>query len=193
VSKIDTYQPQPVFRNCLPHSEVAVDTPSSLSSIILYCISGPDIGKRLAIREADLTLGRSPLCNLLSDDHGVNECHVIFNVKENRPTCRAMGEATILVDGHRVREAALAHGQQIRIGRSLWQVGFGAPDTGFDGWIDHINTKISDVAGVERLEGFNAREMFSQVLKSRQDDDVEEYFTVGTASTTPALSAVDTN
>ncbi len=171
-----------------------MDIPSSsVTPIILHCISGPDLGKRLAVREDDLTLGRSPLCNLLSDDHDVGECHVTFNVKENRPTCRAMGEATFLVDGHRVREAALSHGQQIRIGRSLWEVGFGAPDTGLDGWIDHINTKISDVAGVERLEGFSAREMFSQVLKSRKDDDVEEYFTVGTASTTPPLSAVETS
>lgn len=166
---------------------------SSLSSIILYCISGPDLGKRLVISEADLTLGRSPACNLLSDDQDVVECHVVFTLKGDRPFCVAMGEATVVVDGHRMRETPLSNGQQIRIGRSLWQVGVGPAAEGFEGWIDHINARISRVAGVERLEGFDPRTMFSQVFKARKDEDVEEHFTVGTALTTPPLSAVDTS
>ena len=49
------------------------------------------------------------------------------------------------------------------------------------------------MAGVEHIQGFDARDMFSEVFRSRKDDDVEDYFAVGTSSTTPPLTAVDTN
>ena len=49
------------------------------------------------------------------------------------------------------------------------------------------------MAGVERIEGFSARDMFSEVFRSRTDEEVEEYFTVGTPATTPPLEQVETN
>lgn len=51
---------------------------------------------------------------------------------------------------------------------------------------------VTDWAGVERLEGFNIGEVFSEALKKHSRDEVEEYFTVGTPSTTPPIESVDT-
>lgn len=53
--------------------------------------------------------------------------------------------------------------------------------------------RIAKVAGVEEIKGFNLEAMFSEVLKKNSEDEVEEYFTVGTASTTPDIKDVDTN
>ncbi len=56
-----------------------------------------------------------------------------------------------------------------------------------------LTQRITDAAGLEKLEGFNLGEIFSEVFKKHSDKAVEEYFTVGTASTTPDIVKVDTS
>ena len=110
-----------------------------------------------------------------------------------KPLCRTIGDAALFVDGQRTQEVGILPGQQLRIGRSLWHLGVAAASTPAEGWLEDITGRISSVAGVERIQGFNAREMFSEVFHSRSDEHVEEHFTVGTPSTTPPLSSVNTN
>jgi protease PrsW len=55
-----------------------------------------------------------------------------------------------------------------------------------------LSQRITNAAGVEQLEGFRLGEMFSEVFKKHTDDEVEAYFTVGTAETIPDIMQVDT-
>jgi protease PrsW len=55
-----------------------------------------------------------------------------------------------------------------------------------------LSQRITNAAGVEQLEGFKLGEMFSEVFKKHTDDEVEAYFTVGTAATIPDILEVDT-
>ena len=160
--------------------------------VILTCFSGPDQGKRLAFTGNASTLGRSPECDLLSDDCDVAERHVLFQLQEGQPCCKAIDDAPLFVDGQRTREVGLQPGQQLRIGRSLWQLGSLTANSPGENWFQDITGRISSVAGVEKIQDFDAREMFSEVFRSRSDEHVEEHFTVGTPSTTPPLSAVNT-
>jgi RsiW-degrading membrane proteinase PrsW (M82 family) len=48
------------------------------------------------------------------------------------------------------------------------------------------------VAGLENPREWKPGEMFSQVIERHPDEEVEAYFTVGTGSTTPALTAIET-
>ena len=160
--------------------------------VILTCFSGPDKGKRLAFTGNASTLGRSPECDLLSDDCDVAERHVLFQLQEGQPCCKAIDDAPLFVDGQRTREVGLLPGQQLRIGRSLWQLGSLTANSPGENWFQDITGRISSVAGVEKIQDFDAREMFSEVFRSRSDEHVEEHFTVGTPSTTPPLSAVNT-
>ncbi len=164
--------------------------PSSASYVI--CISGPDHGKRIAMRDGEVVIGRSIDCDVLSDDHDVVDRHAVLVLRGGRSLCRAL-HGPLYVDGHRVSEATLAGKQQIRIGRSFWQLAEHDASPGSARWIEGFSDRISSVAGVEKIQGFDARAMFSEVLKSRTDDEIEEYFTVGTPSTTPPLESVDTN
>ena len=59
--------------------------------------------------------------------------------------------------------------------------------------IGNMAGKITNVAGVGEIKGFSLQAMFSEVFKKHSEDEVEEYFTVGTASTTPDIKDVDTN
>lgn len=59
-------------------------------------------------------------------------------------------------------------------------------------FIERFSQRISNAAGVEKLEGFSLREMFSEVLSRHSDEEVERYFTVGTPETTPPVQEVDT-
>jgi protease PrsW len=58
--------------------------------------------------------------------------------------------------------------------------------------IQRVANKISDLTGMEKLEGFKLGEMFSEVFKKHSDKEVEEYFTVGTEKTTPDIAEVET-
>ena len=165
---------------------------SAPSPVILTCFSGPDQGKRLVFKDTQSTLGRSVQCDLLSDDQDVADRHVLFQLQGEKPLCQSIGNAPLFVDGQRAQEIGILPGQQLRIGRSLWHLGAAATASPAEGWFEDITGRISSVAGVEKIQGFDAREMFSEVFRSRSDEHVEEHFTVGTPSTTPPLSAVDT-
>ncbi len=162
------------------------------SSVILTCFSGPDKGKRLALKATESTLGRSVQCDLLSDDQDVADRHALFQLQGEKPLCQSIGNAPLFVDGQRAQQVGILPGQQLRIGRSLWRLGAAATASSAEGWFEDITGRISSVAGVEKIQGFDARDMFSEVFRSRSDEHVEEHFTVGTPSTTPPLSAVDT-
>lgn len=49
---------------------------------------------------------------------------------------------------------------------------------------------ISKAAGLEKLEGFNFRTFFSEVFRKHGADEIEEYFTFGSSTTTPPLQDV---
>lgn len=165
---------------------------SAPAPMLLTCFSGPDQGKRLVLKETESTLGRSVQCDLLSDDQDVVDRHVLFLLQGGKPLCKTIGNAPLFVDGQRTQGVDIVPGQQLRIGRSLWRLGAAATSSTAEGWLEDITGRISYVAGVEKIQGFDPREMFSEVFRSRSDEHVEEHFTVGTPSTTPPLSAVDT-
>jgi len=56
-----------------------------------------------------------------------------------------------------------------------------------------LGTHLTDLAGVEKLEGFSLRELFSEVLRKHNREEIEEYFTVGTPITTPSIKDIDTS
>src|SRR5262245_43015726 len=59
------------------------------------------------------------------------------------------------------------------------------PDEGTVADIAHgLGKHITDAMDLERIHGFNADEMFSDVLRERSDEELEMYFNVGTAATT---------
>jgi len=166
-------------------------TPSE--PIILSCFSGPDHGKRLVLTDGELSLGRSAECNLLSDDPDARDRHVVFRIKDRAVVFQTIGDAVVFVDGHTKKDGTLATGQQLRVGRSLWQLGQPASAQGFTDFLGNIGGKISDVAGIERIQGFDFRAMFSEVFGRHSDAEIERYFSVGSETTTPDLSQVDSS
>ena len=56
-----------------------------------------------------------------------------------------------------------------------------------------LSVRLTSLAGIEKLEGFSLKDLFSEVFRKHSREEIEEYFTVGTASTTPAIADVDTS
>jgi RsiW-degrading membrane proteinase PrsW (M82 family) len=50
---------------------------------------------------------------------------------------------------------------------------------------------VADLAGVERLEGFNLRELLSASFRRYKLEEIEAHFAVGNAKDTPALSEIE--
>jgi RsiW-degrading membrane proteinase PrsW (M82 family) len=157
---------------------------------MLACLSGPDIGKRFTVDQQQVVVGRSPECNLLSDDPSVAERHVIFILHDNGVNFSVIDGSVVFVDGRRIEGGKLDAKQQIRIGRSLWHVAQGQPQN-LSEWLDNVGGRISTAAGVEKIQGFSLLDMFSEVFGRHTDEEMEEYFSVGTATTTPPLLAVN--
>jgi protease PrsW len=70
--------------------------------------------------------------------------------------------------------------------------GSNMPDTGHE-FTRRVTGHVTRLAGVDKLEGFDPGEFFAEVFKRHGRDEVENYFTVGTPATTPALQAIDTS
>ena len=63
---------------------------------------------------------------------------------------------------------------------------------GAAGAVGRLAGRITSIAGVEKIEGLHRKDFFSEILKKRTDDEIENLFTTGTAATTPPLETIDT-
>ena len=59
--------------------------------------------------------------------------------------------------------------------------------------LQSIGERISGMASTEQLDGFSLREFFSEVLKKRTREEIDDYFVVGTAKTTPPIEDITTS
>ena len=90
--------------------------------------------------------------------------------------------------------AAVAPPDAVFCGRCGTRVGAGgaaaapgAPSAGSSAMQAIVN-RITDTVGLERLEGFSVRSLFSETLRHRGPDELERYMGVGTPETTPPLT-----
>jgi len=175
-------------------------SPSSTPNATLVCVSGPDKGKRLVLTESETTLGRSTDCHLLSDDADVAGHHLTLWSKAGAVTYRTTSGSAVFVDGRPIRDGQIEPGQQLRVGRSYWQLAStatsNAATTGNNAaadLIERLSEQITTAAGLEKIERFNVSETFSEVFGKHAADEIEDYLIVGTRTTTPDLAAVEAN
>jgi len=164
-----------------------------VEKVLMVCVSGPDAGKRFAIDQTPRTLGRNDKCHLFSDDTNVGDQTVVFLMRENRPFFQTEGAQDVYVDGAPLSRGKIRPGQQLRIGRSIWQVADEHAADQFAGWLAKVGGHIGAAAGLGKVEGFSVKKMFSDVFKSHPDDEVDDYFSVGSPATTPSLADIDTS
>src|SRR5579859_4627563 len=122
-----------------------------ISPLLFRCVAGPDLGKRLALSDGYVRVGRAAECNVLSDDPDVADRHIVLTRDGQRVTVEAIANAALYVDGQLVRTASLAMGQQLRMGRSLWEVASievaQPPQSGIFG---KVRAQVAAVAGVDK-------------------------------------------
>ena len=164
---------------------------ATAKSRLLICVSGPDAGKRVAVTGRAAALGRASSCELASDDPEVAERHLNLELRDGRVFFAALRGSAALLDGQPVGRGTLEAGQQLRVGRSIWQLEGARGTAELSAFLGNLGDKISDVAGVEKIEGFSLSGMFSDVWRRRTDEEMESYFAVGTPTTTPRLADVD--
>jgi RsiW-degrading membrane proteinase PrsW (M82 family) len=167
--------------------------PSSIPNMTLVCISGPDKGKRLVLTDSATTLGRSSDCHLLSDDGDVTEHHLTLSWTAGAVTYRTISGSTVFLDGRPTRDGQIEPGQQLRVGRSYWQLASAPATNPAADFIERLTEQITSAAGLEKIERFNVSETFSEVFRTHHTDEIEDYLIVGTRTTTPSPAAVEAN
>ncbi len=165
--------------------------PAHSAPVYLVCIAGPDIGKRVALATGEILVGRDHTANVLSDDPEVTDRFAILRFDGAALHITGLAPLLPFVDGHAAVQAQLRAGQQVRFGRSLWELHGNGAGPSVMGFVNRLGDHLSNVAGIEKPGEWNAREMFADVGKKHTDEEIEAYFTVGTPGTTPPLSAVD--
>jgi RsiW-degrading membrane proteinase PrsW (M82 family) len=76
------------------------------------------------------------------------------------------------------------------MGASTWQVGSAPVE--LSNLLSNLGARLNRLTSTEKLEGFSLKAFFSEVFKKRQKGEIEDYFVVGTAKTTPPLDDVQT-
>jgi RsiW-degrading membrane proteinase PrsW (M82 family) len=164
---------------------------SNVNSLLLVCVAGPDAGKRIAVTSKTASVGRSSACEIASDDAEVSGRHLTLELKDGKIFFAAAAGCAAFVDGQRLEQGTIEPQQQLRVGRSLWQFETAAGSNDVALFLGNLGGKISEVAGVEKIEGFSPAAMFSEIWRKRTDEELESYFAVGTPTTTPPLAEVD--
>ncbi len=168
--------------------------PSSTPNATLVCVSGPDKGKRLVLTDSETTLGRSTDSHLLSDDTDVAAHHLTLWAKAGTVMYRTTSESTVFVDGRPLRDGQIDLGQQLRVGRSYWQLASATTtNNAAADLIERLSEQITSAAGLEKIERFSVSETFSEVFRKHEADEIEDYLIVGTRTTTPDLASVEAN
>lgn len=91
--------------------------------------SGPDAGTAVEVADAAVVLGRQAGCGLLVRDPRASRRHVELAPEEGGLRLQDLGSANgTYVDGHRVEEARLEGGEEIRIGAVVIEVWRERPD-----------------------------------------------------------------
>lgn len=165
--------------------------PRVVESLFLICIAGPDRGKRARVETNAVLIGSTPECNVLTDDPDITGPFVSVRLSGDRVRIDALATALPFVDGHAVPRAELAQRQQVRMGRSLWEVNATVGASSVFGFVNRMGDHLSNAAGIEKPADWSAREMFADVASRHEDEEIEAYFTVGSTFTTPSLSDID--
>jgi protease PrsW len=165
--------------------------PALPSDFFFICVAGPDRGKRLSLAATDMLIGKGATANLLSDDPDVTDRFAELHFDGTRLHITALGTPLPFIDGHAVATAVLTGGQQVRLGRSLWEVHAPGAELSAMGLINRLGDHLSSAAGIEKPGEWDGRAMFSDAGKMHRDEEVETFFTVGTQATTPPLAAID--
>jgi RsiW-degrading membrane proteinase PrsW (M82 family) len=164
---------------------------STVNSLLLVCVAGPDAGKRIAVTSKTASVGRSSACEIASDDAEVSGRHLTLELKGGKIFFAAAAGCAVFVDGQRLEQGTVEPRQQLRVGRSVWQFETATGSNDGPSLLGSLGSKISEVAGVEKIEGFSFGAMFSEIWRKRTDEEMESYFAVGTPTTTPPLAEVD--
>ncbi len=108
-------------------------------------------GFRLALTDTAATIGRASSCSAISDDPDVVERHVTLRLQNGAPTFEAQANAQVFVDGQPRLQGNLKPGEQLRIGRSLWQIARAENNAGgFANFLGHLGGRI--VRGDQKFE-----------------------------------------
>ena len=59
--------------------------------------------------------------------------------------------------------------------------------------VTNLHEKFNDFTGLEKLEGFSLSALFSEIFGKHKQEDIEDFFTVGTPRATPSIEEVDTS
>ena len=76
-----------------------------------------------------------------------------------------------------------------RCGARIGVAGMAATSASSGSAMQGIVNRITDTMGLERLEGFSIKTLFSETLRHREPEEMERYLGVGTPDTTPPLTA----
>ncbi|MGD1090622.1 MAG: PrsW family glutamic-type intramembrane protease [Bryobacteraceae bacterium] len=174
----------------LARQDLSLDSASTRRAyaIKVRCVSGPDAGKAFMIGASELSLGR--VAGIGQNDPQVAENHVVLSWQDNTLHYRTLGGAKLKVAGVESTQGALSNGQTFGLGASTWQVGTAPVELA--SLLSSLAARLNKLATPEKLEGFSLKTMFSEVFKARKPGEVEDYFSVGTAKTTPPLEEVQT-
>jgi len=58
-------------------------------------------------------------------------------------------------------------------------------------WLVWLTRRITLTAGLSRIKGFRLRDLFAEVFGRHSSEDIEEFFMVGSRSTTPRIEMID--
>lgn len=167
--------------------------------LFIECFRGPDAGKRARLHPGQpLTIGRMPEAAVLSEDKDLPEEGFEIKQEDAEVVFRSLGDSSGYLDGVAKSSGALPPEAQLRLGSSYWRlkdpasISNSSDSAAQKGILDSLSSNVTRLVGVEEIQGFSLRRLFSQVFTKHSQEEVEEKFICGTRTTSPELMSVNT-
>ncbi len=183
-------------------SNVADNDPEDEETVSVVCFKGPDFGSKLVLgpENSSGSVGRDTGDPIQSRDPSFSQGSVFFQLNDDQSVSfESVNGPECFLEGVPTMAGAMQSGQQLRIGGSYWliRMKLGDESEAEDlterkaSLLDSLSSKVSQAAGVEKIEGFQLGEVMKDVFSSHSQDELERKFVCGTPETTPPLEAVE--
>lgn len=160
------------------------EAPSPIHQVLLECIAGKDIGRRILIADKPVSLGHIVYHpDLVIEALGKDDGYITAWIQEDiliidGTPCLV----PIIVNNDPVSISPLHEKDILHLGNSIWRARYNKEHTG------HFSDTLSDLIGLEELQDFRLSHIFSEVFKKHTAEEMEEQLITGTTKHTPTLA-----
>lgn len=172
-----------------------METTATLSTLTFECIDGKDDHFKIEIENGQkIILGCGEAMTFIKELENQGGCVIVSHENGQLHIDASDCTVPVKINGNIIAKAIIRPIDVVKIGNSIWK--YWLPATETSSAAAHANAvkkKFNTLIGLEELQDFKLKEIFSKVFQKHSLVDMEDQLVTGTFNNTPALTDIETS